>query len=721
MEPLAILFGACFTVAAATSLGAWLLGDACREYPARFVCGGAILSLIVFFLCCLGLAYPGVFLAIGALALPGLRRRPGSAAVLQTRKINAFVKVLIVLIVAVYFLIYFVNSMAPEVSPDGSAYHLGLVGHYLREHGFHPITWNLYASLSEGIEMLFLFAFAFGRHSAAAMVHLAFLLALTWQIFWYGKRAGFPLAGACAAVLVFVSPVVGIDGVSAYNDVALAAVAFTLFSMLQLWSDSRNPRLLVAIGILAGFSYGVKYTGCLAVPYAVGFVLWKSRRVRDVAVVTGCAVLLMAPWLVKNWLWVGNPLAPFFNQYFRNPYVTIFFEKDYTQYFRHCDLPSLWQIPKAVTVSAQLQGLLGPVFLLSPLALIALRWREGRHLLLAALVFGATYFSNIGARFLIPPLPFVALPMAMVLASIPGLAMAVVVLHAVLSWPGVIPHYALPGTMHLSKIPWREALRIRDTGHFMRSHLPGYGAVRLIEELTPPDATVFSFRPVPEAYTSRRLLIEYEAAGNEILGRILRGAFAPGLMPTWRLRFDFHRQPWRALRVTQTAGGKDIWSIHELRILDGNREVARDPRWRLTADPFPWTIQDAFDNSPLTLWRTGEAIHPGMFVQVNFGLAQEADGVLIETSPDQSLIRLKLEGQDAAGQWHTQPAGPAISDAAPPLGLRRAAARELERRGVGYILVFDGEWGADDFRANQDLWGIRQLGVADGGRLYRLP
>ena len=720
MEPLVILLSACFTVAAATGLGSFLLGDACREYAARFVCGAAILSLAVFVLCCFGLAYPAVFLVLGVLSLSGLRK-PGSVMGLPVWKANRFIKWLIILILAAYFLIYLVNAMAPEVSPDGSAYHLGFVGRYLRQHGFHPITWNLYASLSEGIEMLFLFAFAFGRNSAAAMVHLAFLLALTGQIYSYGKRTGFPLAGACAAALVFVSPVVGIDGVSAYNDVALAAVAFALFSMLELWSDSRSPRLLAAIGILAGFCYGVKYTGCLAVPYAVGFVLWKSRRVRETSMVAGCAVLPVAPWLIKNWLWVGNPLAPFFNQYFRNPYVTIFFEKDYTQYFRHCDLSSLWQIPKAVTVSAQLQGLLGPVFLLSPLALVALRWREGRHLLLAAVIFGATYFSNIGARFLIPPLPFVALPMAMVLTSVPGLAIALVVLHAVLSWPSIIPRYALPGTMHLMKIPWREALRIRDTDHFMRSHLPGYGAVRLIEQRTPPDATVFSFRPVPEAYTSRRLLIEYEAAGNEILGRILRGAFVPGLMPTWRLRFDFPRQPWRALRVVQTAAGRDIWSIHELRILDGDHEVARDPRWRLTADPFPWTIQDAFDNSPLTLWRTGEAIHPGMFVQVNFGAPREAGGVWIETSPDQSLIRLKLECQDAAGQWHTQPNGPAISDAAPPLGLRLAAARELERRGVGYILLFDGEWGADDFRANQDLWGIRQLGVADGGRLYQLP
>jgi hypothetical protein len=38
----------------------------------------------------------------------------------------------------------------------------------------------MYAQLSQGIELLFLMAFSFGRHSAAALVHYAFLLALTW-------------------------------------------------------------------------------------------------------------------------------------------------------------------------------------------------------------------------------------------------------------------------------------------------------------------------------------------------------------------------------------------------------------------------------------------------------------------------------------------------------------------------------------------------------------
>ena len=97
-----------------------------------------------------------------------------------------------------FLVLYLANAMAPEISPDGATYHLGLVGRYLREHGFVRITDNLYAAMPEGVEMLFLFAFAFGKHSAAAMVHFAFFVALVWQVFSYARRRGFPVAGASA-------------------------------------------------------------------------------------------------------------------------------------------------------------------------------------------------------------------------------------------------------------------------------------------------------------------------------------------------------------------------------------------------------------------------------------------------------------------------------------------------------------------------------------------
>src|SRR5215471_10298282 len=378
------------------ALGDLVLRDACREGGLRFVVGSAILSLIIFTACAAGIAHWWAFLSIGigAIGSAGLVRngltsgpRPKAGPLLPYRQI-------LIAVFGIYFLLYLSHAMAPEASPDGAGYHLSLVARYLREHGFVRITDNFYAAFPAGVEMLFLFAFAFGRHSAAAIVHLAFLVALAWQMFHYARRAGFPTAGAAGALFVFASPAVGIDAASAYNDVALAAIGFTLFYLLETWNETRRSRLLVAIGLLAGFAFSTKYTALLAVPWAIGYVALKSRRgAAMVAVVAGAAI---APWLLKNWIWLDNPVAPSFNRQFPNPYVLVSFEDTYRRVLAMYHLHSRWQIPMEVTTRGTLSGLLGPLFLLSPLALLALRKSPGRRLLLAALVFGATYFTNIG-------------------------------------------------------------------------------------------------------------------------------------------------------------------------------------------------------------------------------------------------------------------------------------------------------------------------------------
>ena len=262
------------------------------------------------------------------------------------------------------------------------------------------------------------------------------------------------------------------------------------------------------------------------------------------------------------------------------------------------DVPSRWQIPMEVTVHGGLTGILGPVFLLAPIALLAARRAEGRRLLLAALVFGANYFSNIGTRFLIPPLPFVALAMMLAVGSAPRLAIGIAVVHAVLSWPPIISRYALPRAWHLFKVPYREALRIKPEAEYLSSHLIFVDEERMIEKDTRPGSTIFMYRPIPEAYTSRRIQVGWQSTGNQISGLILQTACDPQMQPTWRVRFAFPRQMLRAVRLVQVASANELWNIHELRIWDGARELSRDPAWRLTADPYPWGIQDAFDNSP---------------------------------------------------------------------------------------------------------------------------
>ncbi len=532
--------------------------------------------------------------------------------------------------------------------------------------------------------------------------------------------AAVPTLGICAALLVFASPVVGVDGTSAYIDVAAAAIAFALFYLLQTWAERPSARLLVAIGLTAGFAYAAKLTAWTAVPYAIAFVAVEEpplarrcdrRRARRVMIV---------PWLAKNWVEVGNPVAPFFNHWFPNPYVTVSFEREYRAHLQHYDLKSLWEIPLQVTTYGSLSGLLGPVFLLAPIALWSLRRREGRQLLLAAAVFGANYFSNISTRFLIPVLPFVALSMAFALAEAPALLVAIAILHAALSWPSVVRRYAHADAWHLVKVPYREALRIKPEPGFLESNLPDYGAARMLDRLTPPGSTIFCLTPIPEAYTTRHVRVAYQAAGNIVDRDLLWSGFVPEFMPSLRIRFSFPRRPLSSVRLVQTASGTDVWYIHELHLYDGASQVPQAASWRASADPFPWDAANAIDGHLATFWKCGDTLDPGQRFELSFGDPVTADTLEIETAPNQPQLGLRLEGRDASGVWQVLSAAPAFRNEPAP-DLRREAARLLKERGVDYLLLFDGEFGAAGLHRDPAAWGIREAGAYKGARLYQLP
>jgi len=155
----------------------------------------------------------------------------------------------------------------------------------------------------------------------AALIEFAFFLMIPFTMVAYSQRFGFPKVGVAAALMIFCSPVFSISGSSAYNDAATVLILFCLFYSLQIWDRTRQPTVLVIAGLLAGFSYGIKYSAFVATPYCIGYVVWKLYRakqpiVRPLLLVGGCALLLIAPWWIKNLATVGNPLAPFGNKVF---------------------------------------------------------------------------------------------------------------------------------------------------------------------------------------------------------------------------------------------------------------------------------------------------------------------------------------------------------------------------------------------------------------------
>jgi hypothetical protein len=729
-----ILFGAAWTVAVSAALGLLILRRLSielhreEEIPLAFITGAAGLSLIVFLLCILQLVYGAVFLVLGSLILIAAFYsgcfRPRAE---KFQPLPPLWRGLFFGIGTIFGVLYLCHAMAPEISPDGATYHLGLVGRYWRHHGFERITTNMYANLSQGVEMLFLFAYGFGRHSAAAMVHLAFLVAALLMIMNYGRRFGFPKAGVVAALFFFVSPVVGMDGTVAYNDVATSCIIFSVFYLLQVWARTRASALLIPIGLLAGFSYAAKYTAFLALPYALIFLFWKLVRgrepwLRPLAVVCGCALIMIVPWMAKNWFWLDNPFSPFFNSWFPNPYIHPSFEAGYANHMRNYELSSRWSIPLEVTVrGTKLCGLVGPLFLLAPMALLALRHPHGRNLLLAATVFGATYATNIGTRFLIPALPYVSLALALAIGHYRGVALSLALIHALLSWPPVMRKYSDPGSWKLESVQWREALRIKDEEEFLRSNLLGYATARAIEEVVPPGEKVFSFGNIAEAYTTREILVAYQSASNEILGEMLWTPFAPHGQPVRQLQFRFPSSEARKLRLVQTAASvPDHWSVSELRIYSLGKDLHRDPAWRLRAHPNPWDVQRAFDNSAITRWSSWQPAFEGMFLEVDLGSIRTADAVVLECSADQPNIRLRLEVADRDGNWKLLSSSPTIREIPPPPGLRRAATAEIKNSGVRYLLIHENDFGRDDYENRRLEWGIVLAAEAEGKRLYAI-
>ncbi len=567
-----------------------------RQWAVAFAVGAALVSTFVALLGFLGFAYPVIFvLAIVGQVLACAGLQPRTRRPERCRRVKSAPRLSWLLPAAAVFIAfgmyYLVNAAAPEISGDGSGYHLGEVRRYFDAHRMFPIPTSMYAMFPQGVEMLFWVAYAWGRHPAAALVHLGMLFALAGAMIAYGNRFSTRLVGIAAALLVFVAPIVGIDASSAYVDIGLALAAFSLFLLLQLWHGARDDwRLLAGAGLVSGFCFAVKYTGAVAVAYALAFVAFRARRVRPVLLVAAAAALVVTPWVVRNWAWYQNPSAPFFNRLFPNDHIRVALEDEYRNAMRHYHGASLgWSTPVAVTLKGGLlEGTIGPAFLLAPLALLSLRTPQGRQLLLAGAVFGAPYFLNIGTRFLIPVLPFLAL--AIVGSIAPPFAtggmrkwavVALVAVQALACWPTVLSRYCVPYTWRISQLPVRAALGLEPAGEFLGRHLgPWYQVTQMLQQDTPENAIVYTAQPLPQAYTDRTIWLDYAAALPNRVRDLLRSALAdPGR------RLD-------SIETTKSLGVTHLL-IHDAEPLGP----------AIASDPAAWGLKPVARTEPMNLYQ----------------------------------------------------------------------------------------------------------------------
>lgn len=698
-----ILFGAGFTVALAVAVGSLWLGevrtklDRLEGLLLAFVAGAAWVSVAIFALCAAGLARTEVLL-VGGLGVIGWgawrwrRYPPGKSAPAAAIGWQVF----FFSGLAIFLVMYCLNALAPEVSPDGAGYHLGNVVRIAERHGFAWDQESLYAWFPQGMEMLFLPAFCLGGHSAAALVHTAFLVALPLLLACFGRRCGLGRAGMGAGLSVFASPVVGIAGTSAYNDVALATASFAVLFACEVFVEINTNKLLFTIGLLAGFCAGIKYTGWLAVGLALW---WVPKGQRRLWTALGAAVTA-APWAVRNWLWLGNPAAPFLNRWFPNPHYYPGPEQSYVADLRHYEAyRHWWQAAVDVAMSGgSITGMVGPVFLLAPLALLALRHPLGRRLLLGAAVWALPAAFNSGARFLIPALPFLALALGIALENSWGMLPAVAAFQLWACWPGTLAAYAAPWSWRIREVPVAAAFGRQPEAEFLAARLPDYAFKAAIEGTVAAGQKIFSYSGRAEAYLDRSIVVGYESAFGLLVQDILAQGVSggTGVVTRWRLE----GRPVESIRI------RTRQPIAEVRVWNQGREV-RPEGWRYTASANPWQAGLAFDGSAATRWLPWEAAARDFRVEAKFPAPL-------------AVTEVRVEG--GAGQVALEAPGASAGEAlpVPQRDLRREAMRQLQARGIFYLLINEGDLPAQDFKDHSNLWGVTVIQEAHGTRFYRI-
>ncbi|MBL8173494.1 MAG: hypothetical protein JNK48_02420, partial [Bryobacterales bacterium] len=523
---------------------------------------------------------------------------------------------------------------------------------------------------------------------ATRLFHLVFLLLSIPLIARIGQQLNINTSASWAAGLFYsVTPVVGMSATCAYND---AAMVFFILAVAHLLLDRDSSP--AALGATAGFCYAVKFTGGLAAPIAF---LFRPSRTLFLA-----ATAIIAPWLIRSFLLTGNPVAPLLNSVFPNAYFHIDSERELAGYLRTYGELDPSSIPLQVAIHGDaLQGLLGPLWLSVPLALLALRTRGGRVLWLAALVAGAPWFLNIGTRFLMPALPFFALAL---MASLPrALVLSFVFAHAVLSWPQVLPLYA-------SKGAW--ALGMQQPG-------PERALASLLTANTTQDARILDLANAPAAITPRRLINAWQTAQGDRLVRSLRMAMSPTpALVEWRTRFA--SQSFTAFRARFPQERNESIALHEIE-LPG---LKPDILWTLRAWPNVWESSLALDGNLTSNWATWQPLRGGMFYEVDFSSPQNLEEIAIVASISARSAPLELFGRHNTA-WRKIPL-PARPTELAPRNLRRSAARYLRREGITHVLAPLGPdaFGqiAADMHAVPGDWDLAAVAEFENFTLYRL-
>jgi hypothetical protein len=426
-------------VVGAVNLAAWAAGGLLQralrvagggwsvlEVVRRLALGFVVLADLVLLLAALHLLHRTVllvlllWLAAGGLAALVGRARADRPRVALRQKPLALAAAAAVLLMAASALL---GAHMPDYGWDAFTYHLALPERYLFENRIVVSPLFPHSAMPLTVEMLYTLVLAVDPGPAAKLLYAemgalaaAVAAALAARHSWR--------AGALALIVLAADPLFNWELGVAYNDLGAMLFALLAFTALQEYLRDGGARALWTCGVFAGACVATRYTAA-AVPLTIVGLLGLSslpwrRKLRDSILVAGLGALVLSPWLLRNLVFTGNPVAPALQALFYAPGQ---------EYF---DPTALQQ---AVTFARRIGFGRGPEDLLALPVNLTLRARSGDYQAFGFRI-GPLYVAGVAAA--------LALARARRSRALPGLLPALGVLTLLWFYTSQEPRYLLP-------------------------------------------------------------------------------------------------------------------------------------------------------------------------------------------------------------------------------------------------------------------------------------
>jgi hypothetical protein len=235
-------------------------------------------------------------------------------------------------VIVILWIIYL--ALTPVVSRDALILHMAFTKAWAERSFFYFWDYNLSTLSMMNLDYIYMLFFRiFEGDGAQKLFHAICLLSSASYLFIFlKKRIGTDLAFFISVAFTLV-PINQRLSSEVYVD--LGVLFFSTIAVIHfvkwLESDQASTKELIISAIGSGLAFGTKYTGAIA---AVSFIVtsglihskktqnsFKSLKVMTLYSII--VIIMIAPWLCRNFAAIGNPFNPFLNSIFKPDIITV--------------------------------------------------------------------------------------------------------------------------------------------------------------------------------------------------------------------------------------------------------------------------------------------------------------------------------------------------------------------------------------------------------------